>query len=132
MRKSVALCVMLLSVEALAAPLPGGSLNPTTIPKYGQSLAIPPLMPTVSANTYSVAARPATQQVLPAPFPATKIWAYGSTNNAASFTWPAFTIETNQNTRTTVTWRNQLVDAGNKFLPHLLTVDPTLHWANPP
>jgi bilirubin oxidase len=26
---------------------------------------------------------------------------------------------------------NDLVDARRRFLPHLLAVDPTLHWANP-
>ena len=31
-----------------------------------------------------------------------------------------------------VKWINDLKDAAGKFLPHLLTVDPTLHWANPP
>ena len=29
-------------------------------------------------------------------------------------------------------WVNELVDAQGRFLPHLLTVDQTLHWANPP
>ena len=29
-------------------------------------------------------------------------------------------------------WVNELVDADGSFLPHLLPVDPTLHWANPP
>jgi bilirubin oxidase len=31
-----------------------------------------------------------------------------------------------------VSWVNQLVDSSGRFLPHLLPVDPTLHWANPP
>ncbi|MBK8210972.1 MAG: multicopper oxidase domain-containing protein [Rhodospirillales bacterium] len=31
-----------------------------------------------------------------------------------------------------VKWINDLVDAQGRFLPHLLPVDPTLHWANPP
>ena len=29
-------------------------------------------------------------------------------------------------------WRNDLVDANGNFLPHLLPIDQTLHWANPP
>ena len=29
-------------------------------------------------------------------------------------------------------WINDLVDGGGKYLPHLLPVDQTLHWANPP
>ncbi|MGE5049640.1 MAG: hypothetical protein ACM3PC_13765 [Deltaproteobacteria bacterium] len=117
---------------ARAAPVPGGTLNPTTIPKYVEPLAVPPLMPAVAANTYSIAARQTVQQVLPASFPATKIWAYGSTNASSSFAWPAATIEVRQGTPTQVTWRNELVDASNNFLPHLLPIDPTLHWANPP
>ncbi len=29
-------------------------------------------------------------------------------------------------------WKNELVDAMGNYLPHLLPVDQTLHWANPP
>ena len=31
-----------------------------------------------------------------------------------------------------IKWINELVDENGDFLPHLLPVDPTLHWANPP
>jgi FtsP/CotA-like multicopper oxidase with cupredoxin domain len=31
-----------------------------------------------------------------------------------------------------IKWINELLDANGNFLPHLLPVDPTLHWANPP
>ena len=31
-----------------------------------------------------------------------------------------------------VQWINGLVDADGAYLPHLLPVDQTLHWANPP
>jgi FtsP/CotA-like multicopper oxidase with cupredoxin domain len=31
-----------------------------------------------------------------------------------------------------IKWINDLKDAGGNFLSHLLPVDPTLHWANPP
>ena len=31
-----------------------------------------------------------------------------------------------------IKWINELVDKDGDFLPHLLPVDPTLHWANPP
>jgi spore coat protein A len=132
MKRAFSLVVMLLSVQVSAQPLPGGTQDPTLIPKYKESLTVPPLMPSVSANTYSIAARPRTQQVLPVGFPATKVWAYGATNSSTSFNWPAATIEANQYTPVTVTWKNELVDASNKFVPHLLPIDPTLHWANPP
>jgi len=29
-------------------------------------------------------------------------------------------------------WINDLKDASGNYLPHLLPVDPTVHWANPP
>jgi FtsP/CotA-like multicopper oxidase with cupredoxin domain len=29
-------------------------------------------------------------------------------------------------------WRNELVDEKGNFLPHILPIDQTLHWANPP
>ncbi len=31
-----------------------------------------------------------------------------------------------------IKWINDLKDANGNYLPHLLPVDPTLHWANPP
>ncbi len=31
-----------------------------------------------------------------------------------------------------IKWINDLRDASGNYLPHLLPVDPTLHWANPP
>ncbi len=31
-----------------------------------------------------------------------------------------------------VKWINELLDKDGNYLPHLLPVDPTLHWANPP
>lgn len=37
-----------------------------------------------------------------------------------------------RNTPVRVKWINDLKDANGNFLPHLLPVDPTLHWANPP
>src|SRR5687767_15535139 len=49
-----------------------------------------------------------------------------------TFHSPSFTIEATANRRADVTWVNQLVDRNGRYLPHLLPVDQTLHWANPP
>src|SRR5215208_5544269 len=95
----LSLLVLFAAPQAWAAALPGGSLDPNTIPKYVEPLTIPPLMPSVAANTFSIAARQRTQQVLPTGFPATTVWSYGSTNRATSFNWPAFTIEAQQGTQ---------------------------------
>jgi hypothetical protein len=50
----------------------------------------------------------------------------------STFSSPAHTIENLRGIPTVVTWVNELKDAKGNFLPHLLPVDPTLHWANPP
>ena len=45
---------------------------------------------------------------------------------------PSLTIEAKWNRPVRVKWINDLVDGDGNYLPHLLPVDPTLHWANPP
>lgn len=116
----------------------GGSLDPTTVPKYVAALPIPAAMPltsTVSGGSvdyYEIAARQFSQQILPSAYPATTVWGYGSLSAKGTFQFPARTIEARAGREVRVLWANQLVDGNNKYLPHLLTVDPTLHWANPP
>jgi len=132
------------SGTAAAAPLPGGTLDPLTIPKYVTPLVIPPEMPSTTVlhdgtRYYEIAVRQFQQQVLPAGLPATTVWSYGSIRypgtaaQGGTFNYPAFTIEAGVNVPTRVKWINDLKDpvTGN-FLPHLLPVDQTLHWANPP
>jgi spore coat protein A, manganese oxidase len=115
------------------AAIPGGTLDPTTISKYVTSLLIPPVMPPVSSDVdyYEIAVRQFAQQILPANMPATTVWGYGSVASTATFNYPAFTIEATVDRPVRVKWVNDLVDASGNFLPHLLPVDPTLHWANP-
>jgi FtsP/CotA-like multicopper oxidase with cupredoxin domain len=121
--------------------LPGGTLDPTTITKYVTPLVIPPVMPRTAALRmrgrpvvyYEIAVRQFDQQILPAGYPATTVWSYGSVNHAGTFNYPAFTIEAKYNQKVRVKWINDLKDpATGNFLPHLLPVDQTLHWANPP
>ncbi len=51
---------------AVAAPLPGGTLDPLTVPKYVTPLVIPPVMKsTGTANDYDIAVRQFQQQILP-------------------------------------------------------------------
>jgi FtsP/CotA-like multicopper oxidase with cupredoxin domain len=129
------------------AALPGGSLDPTSIPKYQQPLVVPPAMPRSAVlpqpgpkktDYYEIAVRQFPQQVLPPGFPATTVWSYGSlvapgtAAQGGSFHYPAFTIEAKWLQRVRVKWINGLVDANGNYLPHLLPVDQTLHWANPP
>jgi spore coat protein A len=118
-------------------------LDPRSIPKYETSLVIPPAMPRTSTvarrcgrsiEYFEIAVRQFEQHILPpsmnlAP---TTVWSYGSVNHPGSFNYPAFTIEATWRRPVRVKWINGLVDANGAFLPHLLPVDQTLHWANPP
>ena len=118
------------------------SLPPQVIPKYTTPLVIPPAMPRTSKLTvrggknidyYEIAVRQFQQQVLPAGLPPTTVWSYGSANHPGSFNFPAFTIEAKWRAPVRVKWINDLKDpVTGQYLPHLLPVDPTLHWANPP
>ncbi|HET9866657.1 MAG TPA: multicopper oxidase, partial [Nitrospira sp.] len=67
----------------------------------------------------------------------TTVWGYGavlsdSKRGLLLHNAPSLTIEAKWNTPVRVKWINDLKDANGNFLPHLLPVDPTLHWANPP
>jgi len=134
------------ALEARAA-LPGVSLDPETIPKFAEPLVVPPAMPRASRITqkggkatdyYEIAVRQFEQQVLPPGFPATTVWGYGAIQapgtvaQGGSFNYPSFTIEAKWQTPVRVRWINDLVDANGDYLPHLLPIDQTLHWAHPP
>ncbi|HKE85404.1 MAG TPA: multicopper oxidase [Vicinamibacterales bacterium] len=113
------------------------TLDPITIPKFVSPLTVVPAMPRTSGgggiDYYEIAVRQFTQQILPSAFPPTPVWGYGSASDRNSFNYPGFTIESRWRTPVRVKWINDLVNrATGRFLPHLLPVDPTLHWANPP
>ncbi len=122
------------------AQVPGGTLPPGSIPRYVTPLVIPPAMPRAAAppavrsiDYYEIAVRQFRQNILPAAMGlTTTVWSYGSANHPGSFNYPAFTIEASWRKPVRVKWINQLVDANGDYLPHLLPVDQTLHWANPP
>jgi len=119
------------------ALLPGGSLDPRSISKYRSPLAIPPAMPKSATaagyDYYEIAVRQFQQQILPPGMPQTTVWGYGSVSDTGSFSYPAYTIEATRGRPVRVKWINDLKDPmTGAYLPHLLAVDPTLHWANPP
>ena len=120
------------NAEAIAISVPGGTLNVRNVPKFVTALPVPPAMPQSGPSAYSIAVRQHSQQILPQPLPMTKVWAYGSTTDDGSFHSPSCTIEAVRGTPIEVAWINELKDADGRYLPHLLPVDPTLHWANPP
>jgi FtsP/CotA-like multicopper oxidase with cupredoxin domain len=148
---------MAMSGVAMGQALPGGTLDPNSIPKYVTPLVIPPVMnDTGNANDYDIAVRQFQQQILPGgiwntingrtdAFPATPIWSYGpaaedraavatlvAPSPASQFNYPAYTVEATKDTTVTVDWVNDLIDpATGNYRPHLLPIDRTLHWANP-
>ncbi len=129
------------------AQIAGGDLVPDAVPKYATPLLIPPVMPKAgtiklkngkNADYYEISMRQISQQILPAGLPPTTVWAYGAVQSGSKkglllHNAPSLTIEATVGTPVRVKWINDLKDplTGN-FLPHLLAVDPTLHWANPP
>jgi len=133
-------------IEQAVAQIPGGTLDPAAVPKYLTPLLIPPVMPKAGTITqpggkpidyYEISVRQFSEQILPAGLPATTVWGYGAVASASKkglllHNAPSLTIEASWNRPVRVKWINQLVDASGNYLPHLLPVDPTLHWANPP
>jgi FtsP/CotA-like multicopper oxidase with cupredoxin domain len=135
-----------MSAPVALAQIPGGTLDPTVVPKFQTPMLIPPAMPRADTITrpggkpvdyYEISMRQFAQQILPAGLPATTVWGYGA--NAAQsnrglliHNAPSLTIEAMWSRPVRVKWINELVDGNGNYLPHLLPVDPTLHWANPP
>ncbi len=131
--------------RVLAAPIPGGTLDPLAVPKYVTPMLIPPVMPRAgtvklknskNADYYEISMKQITQQILPAGLPATTVWGYGAVKGMSNgalliHNAPSLTIEAKAGTPVRVKWINDLKDANGNYLPHLLPVDPTLHWANP-
>jgi len=132
--------------RVFAAPIPGGTLDPLGVPRYLTPLLIPPVMPKAgtimleggkNADYYEISMKQFPQQILPAGLPATTVWGYGAVESDSKrglllHNAPSLTIEAKWNTPVRVKWINDLRDASGNYLPHLLPVDATLHWANPP
>jgi FtsP/CotA-like multicopper oxidase with cupredoxin domain len=132
--------------NAALAYIPGGGLSPDSISKFTTPLLIPPVMPKAGVikqnagkniDYYEISVRQFQQQILPAGHPATTVWGYGPVAAADRravrvHNAPSLTIEADWRAPVRVKWINDLKDPNGNFLPHLLPVDPTLHWANPP
>jgi len=130
------------------AAIPGGTLDPVPLSKFATPLLIPPVMPMAgkitlqggkNADYYEISMKQFSEQILPAGQPPTTVWGYGAVKSAKLndpllnlHNAPSLTIEAKAGTPTRIKWINGLKAANGSYLPHLLPVDPTLHWANPP
>ena len=127
------------------AQIPGGTLDPNLVPKFQTPMLVPPVMPRAgklvqrggkNVDYYEISMKQIRQQILPAGLPQTTVWGYGaiasnSNRGLLLHNAPSLTIEAKWSTPVRVKWINDLKDSNGDFLPHLLPVDPTLHWANP-
>jgi FtsP/CotA-like multicopper oxidase with cupredoxin domain len=134
------------SAPAALAAIPGGTLDPASVTKFVTPMLVPPVMPRTGTlvrrggkniDYYEISMRQFSQQILPAGLPATMVWGYGSKAAQSNrglliHNAPSLTIEARVNRPVRIKWINELVDGSGGYLPHLLPVDPTLHWANPP
>lgn len=116
-------------------------LDPLSIPKYKNQLFIPPAFKPVVINnsvtgevihSYTVSVTRFEQQILPSPFPTTTVFGYegrvfnSETGKTISFrSSPGPTFEAIWGIPINIEWINNL------NMPHMLAVDPTVHWANP-
>jgi spore coat protein A len=139
--RSVLVLLSVLTIRGNGATYSGVLLDPTDpntpVDQFVTPLVIPPVMPPAvkcaSSTKYEIAVRQFQQQILPAPYGPTTVWGYGPAGGPpSSFHSPSFTVEVKQCECVCVTWMNDLVDDTGAYLPHLLPVDQTLHWANPP
>jgi bilirubin oxidase len=137
-----------LGISDVFAFVAGGTLDPTTVPQFTVPLVIPPVMPAKSiifdksskklVPYYEIEVVQFDQQILPpmtkdeTPLGPTTVWSYGAVGRPETRNYPAWTIENIKNVPTRVKWVNNLKNAEGKFLSHLLPIDQTLHWANPP
>jgi len=124
--------------RALAAYAAPGLSDPALQPKFANPVpdALAPGFKFQSKGNnpkYKVAVGPSVQQTglidpdTQAPLN-TPIFGYG--DPAGGFTWPGKTFEVQRGVPIEVKWENKLVDPiTGAFLPHLLPVDTSLHWA---
>ncbi|CAK9875550.1 unnamed protein product [Sphagnum jensenii] len=93
-----------------------------TLEPFLDSLPIPPTIP-VNPSQLVIGAYKITQQ-LHQDLNATTLYAYGTSQATAQYPGP--TLIATQYETARIRWENHIPDA-----QHFLTVDPTIHWANP-
>jgi spore coat protein A, manganese oxidase len=135
-----------MSAPVALAQIPGGTLDPGEVTKFATPMLVPPVMPRAGTITqrggkpidyYEISMTQFPQQILPMDHPATTVWGYGAKASESKrglliHNAPSLTIEAKWNRPVRIKWINELVNEGGGYLPHILPVDPTLHWANPP
>lgn len=102
-------------------------LDPSQQPQFINALPVPPVLDARNGGTFTMEVRQH-QQWLGLINPATgtpmktTVWGYNGS-------YPGPTVLATKGKPVNVWWKNMLVDASNKPLPHLLPLDTTVHWA---
>jgi spore coat protein A, manganese oxidase len=131
--------------------IPQTPLNPATVPKYAEALPTFVGARVLAGSALAVSYEEFQQKVLPlsfygslppgpfSPYPGitipnlqdgTLVWGYKV--GGAPHLYPGFTVEAQKGTATAVTYTNLLgTAAAPPILQRFITVDQTLHWANP-
>ena len=132
--------------QVAEAAIPGGTVDLAAMPKFTTPLLIPPVMPKAgtikprAARTRTTTRSPCGSSRSRSCRPGCQRPRCGGTAQSGApasrglllHNAPSLTIEAQAGRPVRVKWINELVDANGKYLPHLLPVDQTLHWANPP
>ena len=124
----------LVSPAAASVSAPQTALPSSSIPKYQTSLTTFAGR-RVNSTSFTTAFVEFPQQVLPASMypsgvPGTWLWGYKVGSRPAN--WPGYTVEAVRGRPTTITYVNVLPDTANgSRVQPLLTVDQTIHWADP-
>lgn len=120
-----------------SATLPQTPLSSASIPQF-----VEPLTTFVGRRVQSTSFNTVMQEfqqrilpdsmysLLPSPFnQGTYVWGYKVDSRPASY--PGFTVEARRGTSTTITYINNLPFPQNSHLEPRLTIDQTIHWADP-
>ncbi|MFP5213846.1 MAG: hypothetical protein ACLGPL_10760, partial [Acidobacteriota bacterium] len=143
-RKAILRCVSFglaaIAYCALGAPMASSSvlvpqtpMAGNTIPKFVEPVPTfgpgPGSIPRVKGKYVNVAMREFQQQILPPPLPKTWVWGYKVGIRPPLY--PGVTIEAERGTPNTVTYVNRLPYGAKSKVQPLLSVDQTIHWADP-
>jgi FtsP/CotA-like multicopper oxidase with cupredoxin domain len=123
------------TIQSASVTTPQTPLSGNTVPKFVDALPTFNGRRSDGTTTQQITMQEFQQKVLPnsvytgrpAPFNnGTFLWGYNINGQGAS--WPARTIESRKGIATTAIYTNSLA---NTHLQSLLTVDQTIHWADP-
>lgn len=115
------LLVLCSSSASASYLIPQTALEPTEIPKYQDPLPKPKEL---MGTRLTIGMSEFNAQILPKKhFGPTRVYGYGGS-------YPGPTIEAERGRPTTVTWNNN-IDFRHSLIQQLVSVDQTLHWADP-